>query len=677
MKYLRGIVIAFFLIFVVMLIGHWLKPISLEKSVDTSRVVRSSQHTWMYTQMNQTEKWRFDVNLSKIDPLYLKILIGFEDKRFWRHWGFDPLAMARAIGQLIKHGRIVSGGSTITMQLARLLEPKSRTVWSKIIEIFRAFELELFYTKKEILKAYLTLTPYGGNIEGIVAASLRYFGKLPYALNASEIAMLVALPQRPETYRPDRHPSRGKEARDKVLHIAKISHIISEHTYQRALKSALPTTLHSFPRYAPHMSQKMLKKYDTKTIDSTLNFTLQKQLEAWALNKEPMLPKGVTLSVLVVENNTSEIKAYLGSHHMFSTKVPGFIDMTQVYRSPGSTLKPFIYALGFEKHLIHPNTLIYDRQTLFGDYMPHNFSKTFSGEVTIAEALQRSLNIPAVKVLQKIGVQQFIRTITSLSGTLSIPKTKATLPVALGGLGISIWQNTQLYVALANGGRAKKLHVLQAKTDQLNIKTLFTARASKMTTAILRSIPPPRGYKNHAQGIAYKTGTSYGYRDFWTIAYTSEYTVAIWVGKPNNAVQLKHTARTVAAPLAFEVIDTLHAFSSLKPWSWEATYLGNTVPKGLAHFDKVLQKEYHAFHFIYPKKNAKYRSAGCHKASIELLIEGGEAPYYWYIDGTPKEIPTNKSTLKLDSGAHTLTAIDSKGETIRRDIWVFAPDCEE
>ena len=289
--------------------------------------------------------------------------------------------------------------------------------------------------------------------------------------------------------------------------------------------------------------------------------------------------------MLVVRNKDAAVEAYLGSHDMFSTRVPGHVDMVQAIRSPGSTLKPFIYALGFEKHVIHPNTLILDRETRFGDYMPHNFSYTYSGEVTAAYALKYSLNIPAVKILQKVGVTEFVERISQCAGGVQIPKSRATLPVALGGVGLSMIQITQLYVALANGGKTHPIHTLQEENSSRVILSLSSQKAAQMTTAILRDIPPPEGFTDTQNQIAYKTGTSYGYRDAWTVAYTRDYTVAVWVGKPNNGTQLKQTGRKSAAPLAFEVFALLENLLPQKSWEWSTSYLDKSVPPGLVRLD--------------------------------------------------------------------------------------------
>lgn len=676
-KLIVGGILAAVLLWLLFLLYDKLNPVDISEASRTSRVVTAYDGSWLYAQTNSEDKWRFGVDINKLDPNYIEMLLAFEDKNFYSHHGLDILAMLRAIGQLIVNQKIVSGGSTITMQLARLLNPKPRTIASKIREIIKAFQIELHNDKDEILSAYLSLTPYGGNVEGVVAASMRYFGKLPQSLTASQSAILVSLPQSPEKNRPDKHLKNSLNARDKVLKMAYEKSIINRYQYQQALKEQAPTKLKRYPRYAPHLSQKLLldKQIKQKEIATTLDAQLQKQLERWLKEKSHTLPKDTTIALLVVKNSDSSVQAYLGSHDRFSSRVTGFVDMVQAIRSPGSTLKPFIYALGFEKHFIHPNSVIVDQETLFGDYMPHNFSYKYSGEVTVAQALKQSLNIPAVKVLQKIGVEDFLSRLRSYVKDIYIPKNRASLPIALGGAGLSLWSLTDLYVGLANGGEAKHIHYFP-HNEGAEVKRLTDAKSSKMITAILREVTPPQSFINRNNMIAYKTGTSYGYRDNWSIAYTKEYTIALWAGKPNNATQFKRTGRMVAAPLVFEAFALLESIRRVHSWQWQSNYLGDSVPAGLKYFDeREVESAREKLSLIYPRDNSRFKNAGCGDTLIEFKIEQGTPPYSWYVDDTPREISKTDITLPFERGAHTITIIDSKGDTIHTNIWVDEPEC--
>jgi len=372
LKLLKWLLLSLLAFFIFVIFVDFYYPINLNKRYDLSREVLDSSNRWLYVTTNYTDKWRFEPNIEKIDPLYIKMLLNFEDKRFYKHSGVDILALFRAMFLLVKNRHISSGGSTITMQVARLLEPKKRNLSSKIVELIRALELEWHYSKKDILKTYLTLAPYGGNIEGVNGASWHFFSKLPYSLSTSEAALLVALPKNPESYRPDRHKNRAMQARNRVLKKAYKAKIITEYIYNEATKSVLSTNVYKYPRYAPHLSQKLLKNSFKKVINTTIDTILQKQFENWAKLRGDSLPKGASMAILVVENATAKVRVYIGSNDMFSKKFPGFIDMADATRSPGSALKPFIYTMGFEKHIIHPQTIILDKEVNFGNYHPHN-----------------------------------------------------------------------------------------------------------------------------------------------------------------------------------------------------------------------------------------------------------------------------------------------------------------
>jgi penicillin-binding protein 1C len=654
----------------------WQYPIDLDRAQRPSRVVTDAAGAWIYAQTSADEKWRFSVELKRIDPLYRRMLLEVEDRHFDHHPGVDPLAMMRALWQWIVSGHIRSGGSTITMQLARLIEPKPRTLRSKIIEIIRALQIELHHTKDAILSAYLTLTPYGGNVEGVVAGCWRYFGKLPDNLSPAQAALLVALPRSPERLRPDRHPKRSQIIRDRILKKASIRGLIPPSVYRTALRESLPDRLHPFPRHAPHLSQRLLARTRIITsIPTTLNHRLQSQLESWAQAAGASLPPHATLALIVVRNRDAAIEAYLGSHDMFSEQIAGYVDMIRATRSPGSTLKPFVYAMAFEQHRVHPNTRIYDRQTRFGDYLPHNYSRRYTGEVTVAYALAHSLNIPAVKLLKQIGAPAFVTRLGRIAGKMHIPRKEATLPIILGGLGITPWQLAQLYTALASEGRAPSLH-LRPDHPIATLRRLCEPGAAKMVTAILRTITPPTGHLDPAHRIAFKTGTSYGYRDLWTAAYTRDHTVIVWVGRPDNAPLPRRSGREVAAPLAFDVLEIIASLLPERRWGWDPDVVRVEAPKALRYFDREEQAQRTPMCFVRPAEHARFRSAGCHDVTVPLMVSGGKAPYIWYIDGALITGKKEKWEVSLGIGAHTITVIDRTGATMTRDVWVDQPECE-
>ena len=672
-KYLLLTLLSFALFLVILEIFY---PISIDKNKDISKIVVDRDGRWLYTTLNSTDKWRFRVeNIDKLDPLYIKMLLTYEDKRFYKHFGVDILALFRASYQLISSGEIKSGASTITMQLARLLEPKKRTFSSKIVEIFRSIQLEMHYSKKEILSAYLTLAPYGSNIEGVIGASLKYFGKLPYSLTPNECAILTSLPQNPQKNQPTLYPKRAKKARDRVLKRALEDGIITKKVYDRVVKTKIDIKPHKYPRFAPHLSIKLLKRSNRNRVETTLYLPLQSRIERWSKVIGDSLPKGVTMSIIVVENRSGNIVTYIGSHNIFSKKTKGYIDMVDAIRSPGSILKPLIYAIGFYEHIIDINSIIKDKESIFGEYHPHNFNQKYSDEITIKNALINSLNIPAVKVLQKIGAQKFIDTLESIVNRVVIPKGKATLPVALGGLGIKEIQIAKLYVAIANNGVIKNLHYL--KNYKPKEKKILSKDAFIKVTNILRESPPPEGYTNTNGFYAYKTGTSYGYRDFWSAIYSKKYSAVILIAKPDNSPILKSSAREIAAPLGFEVMNYVKSILPHKSWSYESKKITSKIPpKLLRYFDKKeLQNK--KFDFLYPKNNSRFQSATCKDVLVKFKLKGGTPPYFWYIDGKPKEFKTIQIIQPFKAGAHTVSIIDKMGNQAFRDIWVNKSECKQ
>jgi membrane carboxypeptidase/penicillin-binding protein PbpC len=347
--------------------------------------------------------------------------------------------------------------------------------------------------------------------------------------------------------------------------------------------------------------------------------------------------------------------------------------MIQATRSPGSTLKPFIYALGFSQHIIAPLTIIKDTESVFENYKPNNFNKKFNGEVSIAYALEHSLNIPAVKVLQRVGVNNFITLLNSIS-QVKIPKNRASLSVALGGLGVNMIELAKYYSALANDGKYRALSYFK-NSPKKEIKFLDKI-ASREVNSILQNVKPPDGFVNQGQKIAFKTGTSYGFRDFWTVAYSKDYTVVLLVAKPNGKPMQKGSGRENAAPLAFEIMGIIDSIYGLKGWGYKSSTYLSPPPRVLQYFDKQ-EKDIttNKFTFAYPKKGSRYRSSNCKDVKVKALLKNGKAPYSWYIDGILLSSNSKKIAKYFDSGGHTITAISASGDIISRNIWVDKPDC--
>ena len=387
-------------------VGAWVYSLGrppLGKDLETSHVVLDREGKLLRAYATSEGRWRLPATEKDVDPRFLKLLFAYEDKRFWTHHGVDVAALARAAFQFATSGHIVSGGSTITMQVARLLEPREhRSIDAKLRQITRALELEHALSKEQILSLYLTLAPYGGNLEGIRAASLAYFGKEPRKLSLAEAALLVALPQSPELRRPDRYPQAARAARDRVLDRAAAAGVVPRDEIARAKAAAVPHARKPLPVLAPHAADQVVAAEPSRRIHRlTIDAGLQKSLQELALERARALGPQISVAILAVDNETGEVRARVGSADYFDERRAGQVDMTQALRSPGSTLKPFIYGLAFEDGLLHPETLIDDRPVRYGSYTPENFDLTFQGTVTVRRALQMSLNVPAIAVLGK------------------------------------------------------------------------------------------------------------------------------------------------------------------------------------------------------------------------------------------------------------------------------------
>jgi penicillin-binding protein 1C len=630
--------------------------------------------------------WRFPAKTDEVDPKFLAFLIGYEDQRFYRHPGVDPLAVLRAVGQAMAAGHVVSGASTLTMQTARLLEPRPRVIASKLIEIGRAFQLEAHMGKAGILDVYLTLAPYGGNLEGVRAASLAYFGKEPAHMTEAEAALLVVLPQSPETLRPDRFPEAARAARDKVLARLKDEGILDASTYAAALAEPVPTRRLPALNDAAHLALKLrLDRPEELTVKTNIDADLQSRIEAMTVRYQAALEPGAGIAALVVDNAERRVIAYLGSADFFDDRRFGQNDMVEAIRSPGSTLKPFIYGMAFEDLLIHPETVVKDVPMRFGDYAPSNFDHLFRGEVTAREALQLSLNLPAVALLDRVGPVRFAQRLSDAGAPLVLPKdARPGLPVALGGAGTNLERLVTLYSALAERGIARPLLFRADQTPGAG-RVLMSPLAAWYVTRILDETPPPdqrlaAGNRKNASDIAYKTGTSYGYRDAWAIGYNARYTVGIWVGRPDGAFSAGRMGREAAAPILFEIFDQLpHGESAASATPPPGAILGGTndLPANLKRFDPQPGLESGSL----PKAIAgpsiqlpvNGSTVDVEQASLVLTARGGALPLRWLVNGRPVDSEPFRRQAEWEPdgrGAARVTVIDGLGRSASAQVWL-------
>nr|WP_245259205.1 penicillin-binding protein 1C [Afipia clevelandensis] len=500
-------------------------------------------------------RWRLPAHAKDVDPGYLNLLLNYEDRRFRSHIGVDPLAIGRAAFQLVTRGHIVSGGSTITMQVARLMEPRQeRSVYAKLRQMVRAVQLERKLSKDEILDLYLTLAPFGGNLEGVRAASFAYFGKEPKRLSLAESALLVALPQSPETRRLDRHPEAARAARDHVLSLMVAAGRVSADDAAQAKREAVPRLRKPMPLLAPHSTdQSLVTMKDAPVIRLTLDSTIQAALEHLARDRALAQGPDVSIGILAVDNETGDVIAHVGSSDYFDVKRAGQVDMTRAVRSPGSTLKPFIYGLAFEDGFVHPESLIEDRPVRYGVYAPENFDMTFQGTVTVRKALQMSLNVPAIALLDRIGSNRLTARIKQAGANLILPKDETPgLAMGLGGVGITLNDLVRLYAGLARSGDTVALREIVRPDDgqEPEARRLLDPSAAWLVGNVLMGTPPPDNAPRNR--LAFKTGTSYGYRDAWSIGFDGRMTIGVWVGRPDGAPVPGLVGRSAAAPILFD-----------------------------------------------------------------------------------------------------------------------------
>jgi penicillin-binding protein 1C len=621
--------------------------------------------------------WRLPVRAADIDPRYLAMLFAFEDRRFMEHGGVDPLAMLRAAGQFATHGRIVSGGSTLTMQVARLIEPREqRTLEAKLRQAARAIDLERRYSKAEILDLYLALAPFGGNIEGVRAASLAYFGKEPKRLSIAEAALLVALPQSPRTRRPDRFAARAGIARNRVLQRAVDAGVITASEAENARREAVPDKRIDFPTLAAHAAEAAHRAKPQEPVQSlTIDAPLQASLETLARQKAAQLGSHISVVIVVVENETGRIKASVGGADYFARQRAGSIDLAKATRSPGSTLKPFIYALAFENGIAHPDTMIEDRPSRFGLYRPENFDEDFHGMVTVRTALQQSLNVPAVELLSLYGPNRFLGKLRAAGAQYVLPKGEIPgLAVALGGLGISPLEVAKLFTGLARGGSVIPLTIDAARAGEaVEAKRLTDPVAAWYVADILRGAPPPAA--NLPGALSFKTGTSYGYRDAWSAGFDRKHTIVVWVGRADAAPVTGLVGRLVAAPILFDAFRRLGLDERPFPKPDEALVVKNTaaLPPPLRHLRTDIAKiagggATAALSIAYPPDGARLDLGYAAGAPEDLALKanGGRPPFSWTIDGRPVGTPMSRRNASVRLGGQgfvRISVMDGAGST--------------
>jgi penicillin-binding protein 1C len=654
-----------------------LGPAPVGKDIEYSHVVLDREGRLLRAYATGAGRWRLPATEQDVDLRFLKLLFAYEDKRFRSHHGVDLLSLGRAAIQFTTSGHIVSGGSTITMQVARLLEPREhRSLGAKLRQIVRALELERSLRKDEILALYLTLAPYGGNLEGIRAASLAYLGKEPRKLSLAEAALLVALPQSPELRRPDRFPDAARAARNRVLDRILAAGLVPPDEIARARAQPVPHARKQLPVLAPHAADQVVSlEPDRRLHRLTIDSPLQKSLQGLALERAQALGPDISVAILAVDNASGEVRARVASADYFDARRAGQVDMTQALRSPGSTLKPFIYGLAFEDGLIHPETLIDDRPARYGSYTPENFDLTFQGTVTVRRALQLSLNVPAIAVLGKVGVSRLSARLAQTGGALVLPKGEAPgLAMGLGGVGVRLSDLVMFYAGLARLGAAVPLHERQ-DISPLNSRRLLDPVAAWYVGNILIGAPPP---DNAPHGrIAFKTGTSYGYRDAWAIGFDGRMTIGVWVGRPDGAPVPGLIGRASAAPILFDAFARAGFAPSALPPAPKGTIFaaGNRLPPPLQRFSTDRPSDASdPPRIMFPPDGARLElAAGSEPDPVALKIAGGRAPLTVMVNGVPLAVPRGRGTVFFQPdgpGFVRLTVMDARGAADSVTVWL-------
>ena len=639
--------------------GTVLPPVLSEVGVE----IRARDGTLLRAFAVEDGRQRLAVRLDQVDPEFIAMLVAYEDKRFYRHGGVDLLASARAAVQAVRYGHVVSGGSTLSMQVARLLENSGTgNVSGKLRQMRLAMALERPLTKDEILTLYLHHAPYGGAVEGVRAASLMWFGKEPARLTQAEAALLIALPQSPESRRPDRHPDRAREARGRVLARLGLKPDMRQPDVPRALGNV--------PQDAPHLAAALHRANPTALRhDTTIDPQLQRRIQTLARRAVAEQAQGVSAAILVADHHTGEVLAYVGAPEFTGDNgALGFVDMTAARRSPGSTLKPLIYALAFDEGLVHPDTLINDAPVSFAGYAPQNFDGQYRGMLRVRDALTLSLNIPPVLLTHELGPARLMAGLRRAGTQAKLPGGQAGLAVALGGVGLSLCDLVQLYAGIAQGGQSVMLHTVPDDYVPPRPARFVSPVAVWQVSHILAGIAPPKGAAARTGEIAYKTGTSYGYRDAWSVGFDGRHVVGVWLGRPDGTPVPGAFGGVLAAPVLFEAFDRISpARTALPRPPADALILGTAhLPEPLREFrsrDAVFATAPDRPVVTFPPDGAVLRRSGF---GVPLRLEAGKLPLTVLVNGAPVivQMRSRDVLLPLETEGFTrILVIDAQGRS--------------
>jgi penicillin-binding protein 1C len=623
----------------------------LAKAKRQSPIVFSNEGKILKAYLSEDSKWRFETTPDDVPALYLKMLLAYEDSRYYSHHGVDLLAVVRAAYLLLRHGGVASGASTLTMQTVRLLEGRSPGFWGKVRQAILAIKLEHKLDKRQILTLYLTVAPFGSNVEGVRAASLRYFGVEPKEMSVAQAALLVAIPQSPERRRPTADDSgSSREARDWVLRRMVVRGILPPAVATAAMQEPAVPDRVGYRFLAHHLSDRLHNaRPNDPEIVTYIDRDLQEQIEAIGTDYVRTQSDGANIAILLVRNRDLAVRAYLGGSDYFDSLRAGMYDLVRAVRSPGSTLKPFIYGLAFDDLIVHPNTIATDEWVRFGDYSPENFDKTFRGEMRIRDALVQSINTIAVMLLDRVGPKQFVNRLRDVGIAIKLPDPTVSpgLAVALGGTGISMESLATLYSGLAKRGEVRSLR-LTVDAPNAPASRLMSRDAAWAVADALADAPPARNRmamvsRDGGRRMGYKTGTSYEFKDAWAIGFDTEHVVAVSIGRADGIGRPGVTGTSNAVPIMQRIFDLLptpdHDVAADRPTDG---ILGQTrnLPDRLRHFSLYRSASPHtmktrSFEIRFPANDStiKLKRAGNAYEPLAISSTGGRPPFHWFING--------------------------------------------
>lgn len=609
--------------------------------------------------LSKDEYLRFKTDKNEVSKIYIDMLIANEDKNFYSHMGVDALSLFKALILNISNQKITSGGSTIAMQVAkRLSGHKKRSYLNKLKEVVQAVYLTVFYGRDEVLNLYLTLSPFGSNIEGVKAASLRWFNHLPDTLTPSEAALLTALPRAPELIRPDRHPDNALYYKNEVLKLCVKHGIITDEILNLSLKDKLADKLYSIDNFNLPVLNELIKKYkDKKDFYSNLDVRVMSLLREIALAFEKGKINDASLSVVILDNKTKKVTGILGS----SNPVKSQLCLPFMKRSPGSALKPFIYALAMNEGKLHPDTILHDKKTLFGAWAPDNFDREFNGLVSARHALSNSLNLPAIEVLKLTGSDSFISSLNALESDLvRIKGPKADLSAALGSADISLFSLSKLYAMLNNDGLYNDYYLLKDESSSVKETRFVNKDAARAVFDILKSTKRPANAPNDSK-VSYKTGTSFHFNDAIAAGSLDNLTVAVAIRYPENNANVSDTLYSGyknAAPYLFEILKRLDK-SSYKKEKIDSPLL-RPVPKALIEnrqsISGIIDRK--RIFIDFPQNNDVITPNA--DGMIFIKYHGGDGRVFLNID----DYQTDKNYFYVEEeGFYRISIFDEKGHT--------------